>query len=148
LPLQVPEYDGTGDPRPVLKSFVLNVRDFLDELVRDNMDPQGQALFVPELVTFMREAWAEGRSLFDAIAEGIPRLTDGALRDHGLGGQQLRFKLTVIRHFNERYLVLGKSILKKLLELIDTLLKSIISALGLGEGAAELKEYIEQSIDE
>jgi hypothetical protein len=70
------------------------------------------------------------------------------LREHGLYGWQLAFKLAVIQFFYGRYLLIGKGILKKLLGIIDDLLKSIFDAVGgagaisdikAGGGAAKLR---------
>lgn len=148
MPLIVPVYDPAADPRPVLYQFVLSVRDFLDELVREGRDPTGTPLFVERLVEFMRPAWEEGRPIFERLAVAIGDASLGRLQEHGLSGRQLHFKLEVIRYLNEQYLAIGKGILKKLLDAIDTLLKSIIKAAGLGDAAEELKDFIKDSIDD
>ncbi len=70
------------------------------------------------------------------------------IQEHGLSGRHLRFKLEVIRYLNGRYAATGKGILKKLLDAIDTLLKSIIKAAGLGDAAEKLKDFIKDSIDD
>jgi hypothetical protein len=139
MPLIVPVYDPATDPRPVLYQFVISVRDFLDELVREGRDPAGTPLFVERLVEFMRPAWEEGRPIFERLAVAITDASLDRLREHGLSGRQLHFKLEVIRYLNEQYLAIGKGILKKLLDAIDTLLKSIIKAAGLSGSISRLR---------
>ncbi|MBS0223702.1 MAG: hypothetical protein JSR91_23490 [Proteobacteria bacterium] len=147
MPLIVPVYDPATDPRPVLYQFVISVRDFLDELVREGRDPTGTPLFVERLLGFMGPAWEEGRPIFEGLAVAISDASPERLREHGLSGRQLGFKLEVIRYLNEQYLASGKGILRRLLDAIDTLLKSIIKAAGLGDAAEELKDFIKDSID-
>jgi hypothetical protein len=148
MALTVPVYDPASDPRRILAHFVISVRDFIDELVRENRDPRGRPLFVEGLLEFMRPGWEEGRPIFESLAVAISDARLDRVQEHGLSGQQLRFKLEVIRYLNQRYLAIGKGILKKLLDAIDTLLKSIIKAAGLGDAAEELKDFIKDSIDD
>ena len=69
----------------------------------------------------------------------IRNLKEDQLREHGLYGWQLAFKLAVIQFFYGRYLLIGKGILKKLLGIIDDLLKSILDAVGGGGAISEIK---------
>jgi hypothetical protein len=81
------------------------------------------------------------------VANDTSRLTKSEIDDHGLDGAQLRFKLAVVRFLHTRYrAVPGIGRLRRLIESIDTLLKSILGALGAGEGIKEIKEYIEHSL--
>ncbi len=148
MPLQVPTYDGSANPGMPLAKFVYGVHDFLSELVRDNADPKGQPLFIEPLLALMRAAWEEGRAIFSRIAEKIETTQMDVLTEHGLATQQLRFKFGTISHFNQAYANTGKSVLRKLLGAIDTLLRSIIKAAGLGDAAEELKDFIEKNIDD
>ena len=76
-----------------------------------------------------------------------PRINDRAIYEHGLHGAQLRLKFSVIRFLHARYLnIPGVGQLRRLIEAIDTLLKSILGAAGVGEGIKEIKEYIEHSL--
>lgn len=148
MPLELPNYPGSGDPKPALIAFVRGVQNFLDELVRNNTDPQERPLFIRVLLPLMRAAWEEGQPVFGRIVEAIATTDSERLVEHGLSGQQLRYKLETIRYFDSRYRAVGKSVLRRLLGPIDTLLKSIIKAIGLGDAAEELKDYIEKSIDD
>jgi hypothetical protein len=147
MPLTLPQY-GSGDSRGALGDFVRGVHLFLDELVQGNRDPAERPIFVENLLTLMRGAWQEGRGVFESIESGIRNADPARVREHGLEGQQLRFKLGVLRYLNDRYQTIGKGVLRRLLDAIDTLLKSIISVLGGGEAAEELKDYIKDSIDD
>ena len=151
MPVVFPEFGGGDEgPRGALVSFVRAVHDFLAELIQSNRDRQGQHLFLEDLLRPMGRAWqeVEQQRYFADVERGIERLTDGQLRDHGLFGWQLAFKLAVIRFFHQRYLAAGKGILRKLLDIIDDLLKSILEAIGGGGAIAEIKDFIKDSIDE
>jgi hypothetical protein len=78
----------------------------------------------------------------------IRNLTKDQLREHGLYGRQVAFKLAVIRFFYGRYLLIGKGILKKPLGVIDDVLKSILDAVGDGGAISEIKDFIKDSIYE
>lgn len=143
MPVVFPQFRGGEEgPRSALVSFVRAVHDFLDELVHD---PRNERLFLEQLLGPMRQAWreVEEQRYFADVESGIERLSD-----HGLFGWQVAFKLAVIRFFYQRYLEVGKSVLKKLLDIIDDLLKSILDAIGGGGAIAEIKDFIKDSIDE
>jgi hypothetical protein len=148
MPVEFPTYGGEGDPRPALRAFVLAVRDLLEELARTNADPQGRPLFYLPLLADLRAAWAEAKPAFDVVAGRIENISDQSIAEHGLSGNQLKFKLNVIRFIYERYLSVGKGIIKKLLDIIDDLLKSILDAIGGGGAVEEIKDFIKDSVDE
>ena len=81
----------------------------------------------------------EDHGHFTQVESRIRNLTEHQLREHGLCGWQLAFKLAVIRFFYGRYLLIGKGILKKLVGIIDDLLKSILDAVGGGGAISEIK---------
>ncbi|HLI13374.1 MAG TPA: hypothetical protein VKY65_17410 [Alphaproteobacteria bacterium] len=148
MPVDFPVYEG-GDSRRALGAFVIAARDFLAELIETNRDPRGQSLFHEELLLEMRAAWAEAYPEFERVARATRELGEAQIRDHGLYGAQLRFKLTVVRFLYGRYLQLGGiGPLRRVIDAIDTLLKSILGALGAGEGIKEIKEYIEYSLED
>jgi hypothetical protein len=148
MPVVFPTYGGAGNGRPSLHAFVIAVRDFLNELVTDNQDPSGQFLFAEELLPELRAAWHEIYQEFQRIAEATHQISDAGIHEHGLYGAQLRFKLSVIRFLHRRYTDLGgRGPLRRLLGAINTLLKSILSAIGAGEGIKEIKDYIEHALE-
>lgn len=154
MAVEFPSFSGDPgeDPRATLRRFIETVRQFLDELIFEGRDPTGEPLFHEVLFSSMGPAWEEAHPLFDDVIDVIrstdrpSRLSNEAIVSHGLWGAQLRFKLSVIRYLHGRYLALGKGTLRRLLEAIDTLLSSILSAIGAGEGIKEIKEYIEHSL--
>lgn len=156
MAFQFPIFSGNPaeDPRETLRSFIEALRQFLDELILEGRDPSGEPLFYDILLPYMRPAWDEGRPLFaevlDAIrsADGRSRLSNEAILSRGLWGAQLRFKLSVFRYLHGRYLTMGKGALRRLLEAIDTLLTSILAAIGGGEGIKEIQKYIQHSLDD
>ena len=145
--------DPAEEPRETLRAFIEALRQFLDELILESKDPRGEPLFYDALRSYMRPAWEESRPLFADLIEAIrspdgrSRLSNEAILSRGLWGAQLRFKLSVFRYLHGRHLTLGKGALRRLLEAIDTLLSSIISAVGGCEGIKEIQEYIEHSLD-
>jgi|GEM_PF-2620916 hypothetical protein len=153
MPVEFPTFDGDDDPPLVLANFLKAVRKFLAELVETDRDSLGDRLFVRALRNEMLAAWEEAQVHFDLAIERAEnsylRLQPGnALYEHGLYGRQLRFKLAVIRYFYGQYLSVGKGILKKLIEMIDDLLKSILDAIGAGGAISEIKDFIKDSIDD
>ena len=151
MPVEFPEFSGYvhADPRPVLIKFLQQLRDFLDEIVTTDADSLGsQGLFLHPLLEDMRAAWTEARPNFDGAIDRLSNLDLDRLRQHGLYGRQLRFKLAVIRFFYSRYLGVGRGILRKLIDIIDDLLKSLLDAMGTGGAISEIKDFIKDSLDD
>jgi hypothetical protein len=165
-PLVVPDYF-PDQPTPyagdALVDFVRNVKTWLDELVTLNEDRDGRSLYVQRLWNPLKAAWVEGQGAFEQLARRIGAVGHDTLQSHGLTGAQLRAKLEVIRYHAERYAQVGKRWLRKALDPIDSLLKSIISAAAFplaplvaplgapefaGEVAEELKELVKNCIDD
>ena len=138
----------TDDDRERLIGFVRFVEALLAEIVRDGKDPQGRRLFFEPLLAPMHEAWETGRNEFRALQAALLDLSAAAMDRHGLSRPQLTFKLSVVRHFSALFNSHGKRWLRRLLDVIDTLLKSILDAIGVGGAAGELKDMIRDSIDE
>ena len=150
MPVEFPTFTGDSDPRETLVRFLQAVHDFLNEIVESNHDPRGLRLFFEELLGPMRQAWQEVEDghHFQQVEDRIRELPEAKLRDHGLYGRQLTFKLAVIRFFHQRYLSYGKGILRRLLDIIDDLLKSILDAIGGGGAISEIKDFIKDSVEE
>ena len=81
--------------------FVRETQKFLAEVVESNRDHNDRPLFHEQLRPSMRAAWKEVQPLFPEVERSIHLLTDDQLRDHGLVGAQLRFKLAVIRVYHD-----------------------------------------------
>jgi hypothetical protein len=105
-------------------------------------------LFHEGLRSNLQAAWEEVQPLFSEVTTKITNISDANIYDHGLGGAQLRFKLAVVRFFYERYRRVGTGVVKKLIDIIDTLLKSILEAIGGGGAIAEIKEFIKNSLED
>ena len=150
--MPVPFPQTVGNDRTDIQNFLDYVQKLLDELTRDAEPADGGPTFVrarliAQLANSAREAWQEARPVYETLYGRIPDLTNAALDAHGLLGAQLRFKLATIRFFNEQYTAVGRRVLKKLFDVIDILLKSILAVVGAGEGAAEIKDYIKEALD-
>jgi hypothetical protein len=147
---QFPQFSGDGDPRSVLGDFLWELKKFLGELVSQGTDEQGSQLFIPSLRGRMQEAWSEfvAENHIENATSSIANLSDTNIQNNGLRGRQLQFKLAVINFFNQRYIAVGKSIIRKLLDILDDLLRSILSAIGGGEAISEIKDFIKDSLDD
>jgi hypothetical protein len=152
MPVSFPEFSGAPEdnPVPALIAFIRELEIFLDELVETNTDPLGHSLFWPPLYREMRPAWEEARQAgyFNSVIESVENISNGEIRRHGLHGQQLRFKLAVVRFYYAQYISVGKRVLKKLLSIIDDLLKSILDAVGAGGAISEIKDFIKDSVED
>jgi hypothetical protein len=153
VPVNFP--DITGDYRTDISHFLRYVREFLDDLTGYEEHEAGGPIFVSArliapLEDFALAAWDEARPRFAILQDRVfseEAVTNAALDAHGLTGAQLKFKLETVKFFNAQYTSVGRRILKKLIDVIDILLKSILAAIGAGEGLAEIKDYIKESLD-
>ena len=129
----------TGNPK--LIRFLEDTRDFLGRLIQ-----HGKA-FVPELVESIRRAWNTGLQRFNDIITRALLLTQTQLESHGLTGEELRLKPNLVSHyFGELISGGGKGILRKLFDVIDTLLDSILQALGVPGAVKEIKDSIRSAL--
>ena len=87
---------------------------------------------------------------FDDVMSEINKVYDDKLDDHGLlKSIDLDFKLKVPEFLYERFkLCGGTALLKRLINSIESLLKSIIDAAGIGGAIYELKDSLKMSIEE
>lgn len=130
------------EPQVALEGFVLNLRDFLDELIREQHSLAGEPLFWPQLTDALGEAWDAEMTRFEPIARLARDLTDSVLDDHGLQGSALRLKLAVVDFWHRRYRAVGKTALRRLIEALNDLLKSYLAAVGANEALAEIKDFV------
>lgn len=153
MPVDFPQI--TRIPRQDISNFLHYVEQMLNELIRgEEREDDGpvfvRARLIAPLKDFALAAWEEARPRFAVLRDLIfneEAVPDAALDAHGLRGEQLNFKLETIKFFNTQYKFIGRRILKKLIDVIDILLKSILAAIGAGEGLAEIKDYIKESLD-
>ena len=98
----------------------------------------------------MREAWPEISERCDWYSQRVSEASEESvpLRRHGLVGFQLEFKFAAIHFIANRFFESEEpSWLKRLLEAIDKLLKSLLQAIPGGEAIAEFKDIVESLID-
>ena len=76
----------------------------------------------------------------------IAELSDETLVKHGLYGAQLEYKLATIDFAAHRAATGMSGWLRKLLELIDNLLESILKALGVDSALKEIKDALLASL--
>ena len=109
-----------------------------------------EQLFRSGLRELIRQAWDEVRPRFGKLREGVTSgVFDDRLEEVGLRGAQLELKM---RGFGMALDEFRRSstldLLKKLLDWINIILKSLASAIPGGEPIVELKEILEKEIEE
>jgi len=134
-----PDMAGLNDGQK-RRDFVLWVKSILESLATEE---QYQNLFVEELRDSVREAWYDDPEAFDNLSRDVYELDDDKVALHGLGGIQLGIKLRIVNYWAGQFMDIGTTfILRKLFDAIDTLLGSLLNALGGGTLLEELKESI------
>ena len=137
------------DPREVLKTFLNDVVQFLN-LVAMREEPNWRPKFREHLLEPMHAALMPLRSHAERVEGKIEKLSAEQIRDHGLEGPELTFKFSVIDDaYSNRGGGGGWNFWgwKRLIESLDVLLESILSATGAGTGISEMKDYIGLSVD-
>jgi len=130
--------------RRQLIKFLLRVEDLLRDLV---LNEDNEKFFEPELVEKMRAAWAEMGPYFSEAHDALAHTEAANLRKHGLVSEQLKFKLAVVNHHEKRFKKTKKHRwLRRLLNVMDDLLKSILDAAGVGGAIDEIKAMIKGSV--
>lgn len=126
--------------------FVGWVIDALQFLVEDQ---EYHELFVDGLVGDMDAAWNDARPAFAGFPGAAGELPADRILNHGLAGAQLDFKLATVRYWAGRFGQDGvnRFVLGRLLDSIDTLLDSLLAAMGVGSSLTELKDAIRNSVN-
>ena len=98
----------------------------------------------------MNEAWTEIQVVINKVRLTINnsyKKLNGKMRDYGLTGQQLRYKLTVYYYILEKYYYeLSYRMFKRLMESMDAILKSLSKVFPLLEQACEFKDIFMQTV--
>ena len=104
----------------------------------------------PGLRQLAKEAWVEfSKDMpLHRLLERIRSVSAIAFQEFGLWGAQLRYKLATIAHASDMAFAGLSGWKKKLLDLIDNLLDSILKAIGVGEALKELKDALTDSLPE
>jgi hypothetical protein len=139
------------DAKEKLETFLKDTYDLLKELVYEGIDEEKRPFFIEDLSNSIHAAWEEFEEDFKiehAVAQ-IQQTDAKRLQASGLYGQQLDLKLSVVEIWKNRFLNRRiKKILLKLLDAIDTVLRSLIEAIGMGHALEEIKDILRNSIDE
>lgn len=139
----------TEDDRQRLIGFVYRTADDITLVLETGADYLGS-----DLHGAFGAAWEDlqrQKLLADiehAIASGN---ADEAIERHALTGQHLRFKLALIDEAREDITTAGRPtprLLRRLLKRINVPLKSLLAAVGAGEAMQELKEGLENELEE
>ena len=139
-------FDSKGTDRARIVHFLSEVKKFLEELVHEE---QYEYLFYPELRSLARKAWPHLSRYFNEAKDAVENISDNKLDSHGLTGEQLNGKLGVVDFFSQKFLKNKlRKFLIRLLKAIETLLKSILSALGVSGAIDEFKELLENAVKE
>ncbi len=138
------------DDRAALQDFLTRTHTLLQEIATKG-GPAGGPIFVPvDLRQLLSDGWTAAGPDLLSLSSSIQTAPEATLSTHGLLGPSLRFKLGVIDRVWRRFAA-DRIIkwLRKLLHAIDTLLDSIIDALGpAGSAAKELKQALEDLLEE
>jgi hypothetical protein len=147
--------DGSDD-RSQLLHFIGYFLAVVEEIVQKNpsaadaVPPEllEQGLIPSDLESLFRDAWPVCREReVPLLTEGIRNVPFERLHRHGLVGSELKVKLATVSKISEwLWAAPTKRALMNLLGIIDSVLKSIFSAVHGGEALAELKEAIEKLI--
>ena len=150
--------DQSDNAKSAIYEFVEETFHFLGQLyaepygVGDEEDDETvRLLILKDMVDPLKNAWNEFSSDFDSdeSRKRIFATENDVLQNHGLYGHQLSAKLQLVALRRERFFSKRKKkFLLWLLDAIDTLLKSIISATGIDAALEEIKEVLRNSIDE
>lgn len=137
-----PSFPGPSDHER-LQQFICWVHDFLGDIVEFGRSPTGQEIFAEELLEPMRAAWSDVESDFHRLSNSVADIPPERMREHGLIGSQLKFKLATVTWRWRLFQARGRTpLFRRLLNTIDTLLNSILSAVGSGTAISEIKDAI------
>ena len=136
------EFGAGDDDRKRLLNFVDNLHQFLGKLVDEG--DYFQAKFRDDYL----KSWAELNPHFYALKDALQRTETNALLASGLLGGPLHFKLKVLNHFAEEFLLYGielvggHKILKELLAIANKLLASLCATAGAGQAILSFNEFL------
>jgi hypothetical protein len=143
------EFEENSTDRDLLLGFVLGVEKFVSTIIRkghQGLLPKGETglHLHKELEPAAREALDEfTQQRRGDVLVAIDRADEATLQSHGLTGKQLRFKLAIIRLRERLFCKLPKfRPFRSVIGAIDTLLDSIVDALGVGGALKELKDAV------
>jgi hypothetical protein len=136
--------------RERIQQFLNDVYRLLADIVETGQDPKGNRLMSdPDVLREVRAAWAESGQYFESAHNSVAEVPERRLHAHGLYGNQLGAKFTVTgRHWTRFLSKGGGRLFRKLIDVIDDLLDSILQALGASGAISELKDLVKNATDE
>ena len=138
------------DERERIQQFLNDVRALLAAVIETGQDPRGNRLIRdPDVLREVRAAWADSRQYFEAAHRAVAEAPDQRLREHGLYGNQIGAKFTVTgRHWTRFMNIGGGRLFRKLIDVIDDLLDSILQAIGASGAISEIKDLVKNATDD
>lgn len=136
----------TGTPVMMLTDFLNVSEKFIEELVFKNTH-----LFHRVQQRSVQNVFPYLKRRLEPLRNSLHTGNDvtGQLEGHGLTGEELSLKIGMLNNFFEIADIFDyRSIIRKILEMIDIILDSLIDALGAKSAATELKKFIESSLDD
>jgi hypothetical protein len=124
-----------------LTEFVDDVKSFLRRLSKH------RPAFVHDVYDDVVNAWKTVESRFDGAIDSIRQAPHAALEKAGLTGAELKLKLRNVEHaFGELLTRNALGTLRHLFDTINSLLKSIAEACGIGTALEEIKDAIRDAM--
>ncbi|MTI02185.1 hypothetical protein [Roseibium sp. RKSG952] len=139
-----------NDPISLIREFLDQLKSLLQDIIRDSVEgidfktDLGEELPLIEMVL----TDCEERQVFERTSEAI---YDSDIGEVGLAGPSLSGKLGVLEAFSGQFRQGVKKVIKYILDLVNSIVGSIKTALGPGgvvaDAIAELKDLIKAKID-
>lgn len=124
-----------------LTDFMNDVKWFLRRLSKH------RPAFVHDLYDDVVDAWKAVEHRFDDAINSIGQAAQGALQRAGLTGPELKLKLRNVEHaFGELLTRNAFGTLRHFFDTINSLLKSIAEACGIGTALEEIKDAIRDAL--
>lgn len=138
-----------NDDKEKIIKFLIEIKQFLSSVLETEKDAKGNFLFFKELHPILKKTWEVVEPYFVLVVNESRNVTKEQLVHHGLIGIQLDLKIEIFDFMKHKYKILGsKSVLRRLFDAIDTLLESILAAIGVGGAISEFKDSVKNSIDD
>jgi len=136
--------------RERIQQFLNDVYQLLGDVIEAGHDPKGNTLISDrDVLREVRAAWADSGQYFESAHRAVREVPERRLHEHGLYGNQLGAKFTVTGRHWTRFLSRGGGrLFRRLIEVIDDLLDSILQALGASGAISELKDLVKNATDE
>lgn len=131
-----------------LKSFLEDIENILDELVNKR-----ESFFKKEYCDRIYKAWNEIADdfHFEKLKAHCVLISSDKLQDHGLYGEQLKFKISVFNDYKNEFSRgnpwYNFRVRDKLFKIMNDILSSIVNAIGFGGAIKEFKDFLENTMD-